>query len=129
MCVYVCYVSYTVGLNGELSKWLSPSKGLRQGDPLSPYLFLIYAEGFSTLLHDVKQKDLMWGAPIGRGKFSINHLFFADDCILFGDASEVGADTMRNITSEYKQVLRQKVYFDKSLIYFDANVKPNLRNW
>ncbi|KAH1047945.1 hypothetical protein J1N35_038729 [Gossypium stocksii] len=80
----ICSVSYTLGINGDTSDGFSPPRGLRQGDPLSLYLFLICAEGFSTLLHETKQKDLMWGAPIGRERLSINHLFFfADGCILF----------------------------------------------
>ncbi|KAA3467762.1 reverse transcriptase [Gossypium australe] len=72
-------VSYSVSLNGLNSDWFSPSRGLRQGDPLSPYLFLIVG-GFCYTLEDVKQRGLMEGAPIGRDRISINHLFFADDC-------------------------------------------------
>ncbi|KAH1047849.1 hypothetical protein J1N35_038633 [Gossypium stocksii] len=47
--------------------------------------------GFSTLINEAKQKGLMRGAPIGRERFSINHLFFADDCMLFVDALCEGA--------------------------------------
>ncbi|KAK5784761.1 hypothetical protein PVK06_039291 [Gossypium arboreum] len=123
----VCSVSYMVGLNGEMSVWFEPSRGLRQGDPLSPYLFLICAKGFSTLLHEVEQNDLIRGTPIGRGKFSVNHLFFADDCILFGDASKEGANMVRSVISEYEQASGQRVNFDKSLIYFGANVDSNVK--
>ncbi|KAH1090505.1 hypothetical protein J1N35_017762 [Gossypium stocksii] len=93
-----------VGLNGERSDWFSPSRGLRQGDPLSPYLFLICAEDFSTLLHEANQKGIMRGAFIGRERLSINHLFFVDDCILFGDALEERAHIVRNLILEYEQV-------------------------
>ncbi|KAH1129370.1 hypothetical protein J1N35_000748 [Gossypium stocksii] len=123
----VCSVSYTVGLNGERSDWFSPSRGLRQGDPLSPYLFLLCVEGFSTLLHEANQKGLMRGTFIGRERLSINHLFFADDCILFGDASEEGAHIVRNLILEYEQVSGQMMNFDKSLIYFSANVEANVQ--
>ncbi|KAH1039055.1 hypothetical protein J1N35_040798 [Gossypium stocksii] len=87
----------------------------------------IVLKGFSMLFHEAKQKDLIQGVPIGREKFSVNHLFFADNCILFGDASREGANAVRNIISEYDQVLGQRVNFDKSLIYFGANVEPNVR--
>ncbi|KAG8488379.1 hypothetical protein CXB51_016553 [Gossypium anomalum] len=123
----VCSVSYTVGINGESSKRFSPLRGLRLGDPLSPYLFLLCAEGFSTLLHNAKQEHLMQGALIGREKLSINHLLFADDCILFGDASEEGTNMMRNLISEYEQASGQRVNFEKSLICFGANVELRLK--
>lgn len=118
----VCSVSYSVSLNGSNSEWFSPSRGLRQGDPLIPYLFLICAEGFSLLIQDAKDKGKMLGAPIGREKFSVSHLFFADDCILFGDASCEGAEVIQDVIKEYEMVSGQQVNFDKSLIYFGTNV-------
>ncbi|XP_017625048.2 uncharacterized protein LOC108468690 [Gossypium arboreum] len=75
----VCSVSYSVGINGEHGKWFSLSRGLRQGDPLSPYLFLFCAEGFSILLQNAMQEKWLKGASIGRERLLINHLFFADD--------------------------------------------------
>ncbi|KAK5843486.1 hypothetical protein PVK06_005943 [Gossypium arboreum] len=92
----VCSVSYSVCLNRDMSDWFTPPRGLRQDDPLSPYLFLICAEGFSTLLIEAKQKGLMRGAPISRERLSIIHLFFAGDCIFFGDASSEGTNVVRN---------------------------------
>ncbi|KAA3486800.1 reverse transcriptase [Gossypium australe] len=123
----VCSVSYSVSLNGINSEWFFPSRGLRQGDPLNPYLFLICAEGFSTLIQDAKQKGWMLGAPIGRERLSINHLFFADDCILFGDASCERARVVRDAIREYDMVSWQRVNFDKSLIYSGANVASSVK--
>lgn len=123
----VCSVSYSVCLNRDMSDWFTPPRGLRQDDPLSPYLFLICTEGFSTLLIEAKQKGLMRGAPISRERLSINHLFFAGYCIFFGDASSEGANVVRNTIREYKTISRQRVNFDKSLIYFGANVDSNIK--
>lgn len=55
-----------------------PSRGLRQGDPLSPYLFIMCAEGLSYLLNNSYYKGET------RGESRINHLLFVDDCVLFG---------------------------------------------
>ncbi|KAA3488137.1 reverse transcriptase [Gossypium australe] len=120
-------MSYSICLNGMSSDWFSPSRGLRQGDPLSPYLFLICAESFSTLLEDAKHRGCMGGAPFGRGRFSINHLLFVDDCILFGDATHEGARTVSKVIREYELSAGQGVNYDKSLIYFSANVSDEVK--
>ncbi|KAA3466240.1 reverse transcriptase [Gossypium australe] len=123
----VCSVSYLVSFNGMCSDWFSPSRGLRQEDSFSPYLFLICAEGFSTLLEDAKQGGCMRGASVGRERVSINHLFFTDDCILFGDATKEGVRTVRDIIREYEMSAGHRVNYDKSLIFFGANVKEEVK--
>lgn len=50
----VASISYTVGENGSVSDLFFPSRGLHQGDPISPYLFLICAEWFLTILNEAK---------------------------------------------------------------------------
>ena len=46
----VCTASYSILINGEPRGLVQPSRGIKQGDPLSPYLFLLCAEGLSTML-------------------------------------------------------------------------------
>ncbi|XP_016690615.1 uncharacterized protein [Gossypium hirsutum] len=123
----VCSVSYSVCLNGFHGEWFSPSRGLRQGDPLSPYLFLICAKGFSALISDARNEGRLVGATIGRERFAVNHLFFPDDCILFGDVSSEGAGVVREIIREYEKASGQRVNFEKSLIYFGANVQTEVK--
>ena len=57
----VSTVSYQVQLNGQLSPSFSPSRGLRQGDPLSPYLFILCANVFTAWINDLQQ-SLHWKA-------------------------------------------------------------------
>lgn len=121
----ICSVSYTVGINDEINDSFVPSRGLRQA--LSSYLFLLYVEGFFTLFRYAKSKGEMIDAPIGRQRLVINNLFFVDDCILFGDATRLGACTIKSIISEYESVFGQKVNFDKSLIYFGIAVTESDR--
>lgn len=59
------------------------SRDLRQGDPLSPYLFLFCAEGLSTLSNATKRKGEIRGISVTRGRTRVNHLQFADDYIIF----------------------------------------------
>ncbi|KAH1074832.1 hypothetical protein J1N35_027160 [Gossypium stocksii] len=124
----VCSVTYTVGLNEHISECFVPSRGLRQGDPLSPYLFLICAEGLCLLLNEAKAKNRLRGASIGKGKLAITHFLFTEDCIIFCDASVEGAYTVRNILLEYEVVSGQRINLDKSLIYFGTCVGAGIRD-
>lgn len=60
---FVSTVTYRVKVNGELTDQIIPKQGLRQGDPLSPYLFLICAEAFSCLLNAAEERGDMVGLP------------------------------------------------------------------
>ena len=70
-------------LNGEPQGFIHPSRGLRQGDPLSPFLFLFCAEGLNALLCTAASEGDIRGYSICRAGPRISHLFFADDCLLF----------------------------------------------
>lgn len=82
----VTSVSFSVRVNGQLSNPFKPSRGIRQGDPISPYLFLLCAEGLSCLLRVVGLVHLARGVQVGIHAPWISHLF-ADDCIVFLEAS------------------------------------------
>lgn len=114
-------VSYRVGLNGCFNDMFVPSRGLKQGDPMSPYLFLICVEGFSTLLEQAKIQNVVKGVRLGRGSLAINHLFFADGSLLFGDVSKEGTENVHKIIYIYEGALGYKVNYDKSILYFGKN--------
>jgi len=78
-------------VNGGLTEQISPSRGLRQGDPLSPYLFLLCAEGFSGLINDAEARGIIQGVTICARAPSITHLLFADDSLLLLKANEENA--------------------------------------
>jgi hypothetical protein len=72
-CVHT--VSFSVLINEQLHGNITPSKGIRQGDPLSSYFFIIYAEGLSSLLNQAKVDKGITGLSITRGATRISHLF------------------------------------------------------
>lgn len=62
------------------------------------------------------------GMCIGWGRLTLNHLFFVDDCILFGTVLNSRAEGLLDVISTYEQASRQRVNFDKFLLYFSTNV-------
>lgn len=91
--IKTCITSVKVSIlvNGAPTEEFVPQKGLRQGDPLSPFLFLVAAEGLNLLLSRALEKGLIKGASVGTKQLGISHLQFADDTIIFceGELEEV----------------------------------------
>ena len=80
MCVKS--VKYSVKFNGQLLESFIPSRGLRQGDPLSPFLFLFVADALSALFSKSVEEGSLKGVAICRGAPVISHLLFVDDTML-----------------------------------------------
>ena len=80
-------VTYAIRINGKPSGQIFPSRGLRQGDSLSPYLFLIFAKGLSALIKKASVDGLLGGISVCRRGPSLSHLFFADDSLIFCKAT------------------------------------------
>ena len=73
MCVRM--VSYSVLINGEPKGMIVPSRGLRQRDPISPYLFLLCTEGLSAMLKKEENEGYIKGVAVSRGALSVSHCF------------------------------------------------------
>ena len=71
--------SYLTLINGEARGLITPSHGIKQGDPLSPYLFLLCAEGLSSLICRVMDNQLLKGVMSCNGEVKLSRLLFADD--------------------------------------------------
>ncbi|KAL5560987.1 hypothetical protein UlMin_030734 [Ulmus minor] len=77
----------TLLLNGAPVRSFFPKRGLRQGDPLSPYLFILCMEMLSRLINKKVADGLISGFKISRHSPALHHLFFADDVFLMGKCS------------------------------------------
>ncbi|WZZ66780.1 hypothetical protein YC2023_078150 [Brassica napus] len=114
--------------NGERTEAFTPQRGLRQGDPLSPYLFVLCME---RLCHQIEFSvaNKEWKPiTLSRGGPSLSHVCFADDLILFAEASLSQIRVVRKVLERFCEASGQKVSLAKSLIFFSENVHRDLAN-
>ena len=119
----VSTVSYTVCHNGEPISSVVPQRGLRQGDPLSPYLFILCAEGLSSLLQAKVDQGMIHGYSVARNSPQISHPFFADDSYLFFRANIVECQIISQCLEEYAIASGQSINLSKSSLMFNKNVQ------
>ncbi|XP_028767839.1 uncharacterized protein LOC114725488 [Neltuma alba] len=119
-CVF--FVTYNVLWNGSQTEYFSPMRGLRQGDPISPLLFVLCIDKLSHLICDAV-KDGSW-KPVRVAKEgpSISHLMFADDILLFGAATEQQALCMMSCLNKFCLASGEKISKSKSTIFFSPRV-------
>ncbi|KAK6144535.1 hypothetical protein DH2020_021355 [Rehmannia glutinosa] len=119
--------SFSFLLNGSQFGSLRPQRGLRQGDPLSPYLFILCFETFSLILQDLQAAGSLHGISISRNAPTLSHLFFADDTLLFGHATIQEAQTLQYAIKLYEDASGQRIDFEKSGILFSSNTASEVR--
>lgn len=120
-------VRYSVLVNGKYSDTSVPSRGLRQGDPLSSYLFLLCAEGLSSMLQGVESEGLLKGVEVSKRGTCISHLMFADDCLIFCKAELNQWRSLRDILNVYELVFGQQLNMGKTSLFFSTNPPKLLR--
>ncbi|KAL9664765.1 hypothetical protein QQ045_020172 [Rhodiola kirilowii] len=111
-----CYssVSLSILINGSPTKEIFMERGLRQGDPLSPLLFLMAVEGLSRILNNVVQKGRISGVEWVRNRESLTHLQFADDTVLFCKPDMQEVWKIRHIIISFAVCSRLEINFNKS---------------
>eukprot|EP00253_Pinus_taeda_P029799 PITA_29799 len=114
-------------INGRPCEALQSSRGLRQGCPLSPYLFILMAESFSKALDHNRRVGLITGIKYGNGVKNINHSQFADDTLLIGGASTTIARRFKTLLDQYMDYSGGVVNFHKSCVY--DKVKRKVQQW
>lgn len=118
------HVSFSILVNGTPNGFIHSNRGIRQGVPLSPYLFTIAMEYFTILM----ETELMKGniKPINRTKPCITHLLYADDLLIFLNADTQSAKSVAKIFTRLEKHVGLKVNDFKSKIYFSKGCANKL---
>lgn len=95
-------VTYSILINGEPQPDFKPYRGIRKGDLLSPNFFIICVEALSSMLYRAERIGNISGVPIGASHVKINHLFFADDNLLFCKTNSIRWCNLLHLLSQYK---------------------------
>ncbi|GJV89910.1 putative RNA-directed DNA polymerase [Tanacetum coccineum] len=121
--VFSCISSYELEflINGESIGSIRPSRGIRQGDPLSPYLFIIVADVLSSMVINALQNSLLSGIKMARTCLVISHVFFADDSLFFLKANVHKCKILVDILDRYCKASGQSINFTKSAALFSPN--------
>jgi hypothetical protein len=116
--------SFSILINGSPFGHFCPERGLRQGDPLSHFLFILGTEVISCLLFRSESQDLLKGIKIAKNCSPISHILFADDLILFAKATSSEANILRSVLNCYCSWSGQAINESKSSIHFSRNTAP-----
>lgn len=125
MCVKT--VSYSVLINGEPKGKIFPTRGLHEGDPISPYLFLLCAEGLSAMFQREARMGQINGVLVCRRVPQISHLFFTDNSIIFCRPTLDEAIRVSQILKEYEWGSGQKLNKEKTSLFFSRNMAKEVQ--
>nr|GME00746.1 splicing factor 3B subunit 2 [Ipomoea batatas] len=108
--------------NGKQLDQVTPTRGIRQGDAISPYIFVLCMERLSHLIKEEVRKGNWKGIRLTRYGPSLTHLFFADDLVLFAEASQDQITVIKQCLDVFSKASGQRVSLNKSQIFFSKNI-------
>ena len=117
MKAFVTSARISVLVNGSTTSEFTPSRGLRQGNPLSPFLFNVAVEALNVLIERAVHLGIVRGVEVGVDKVRVSHLQFADDTILFCDSSLEEVSNFKMILRCFELMSGLRINFHKSLVF------------
>ena len=123
----VCTTTYLVLINGKPKGFVTPTRGIKQGDPLSPYLFLFCAEGLSAMIRKAKEARNLQGILFDDGGVRLSHLLFADNSFIFCQATMEKCQRLLAILKQYEVASGQAVNRQKTTLFFSRNTRTNVK--
>ena len=121
-------MSFSILLNGAPHGLIHPQRGLRQGDPLSPYLFLLCAEGLHAIIQQAADSGSITGVSLCRAGPKVTHLLFADNSLLFCRANNQECNTILDLLEKYERASGQRINREKTQLFFSSNTNQQVQN-
>lgn len=106
---------------------ITPGRGLRQGDPLSPYLFLLVADVFSTIMQKALLKKSIAGIRMKKRCPTLSHLLFVDDSLVFLEAVPQYCSNFMELMYTYSEASGLSLNVHKSNLFFTPNTSVALK--
>lgn len=119
--------SFTICVNGDHCGYFKGMKGLRQGDPLSPYLFTLIMEVLSLLIKQKIQKSSFFKFHWKCSKVNLTHICFADDLMIFSNGDTSSVSVIKSALEEFSRISGLKPSMEKSLVFF-GNVPDRVKS-
>ncbi|XP_059291733.1 uncharacterized protein LOC132045207 [Lycium ferocissimum] len=113
---------YSVLFNGQASGFFHSTRGVKQGDPLSPALFILSAEVLSRALNSLFEDNGFRSYGMPKWSANLNHLAYADDTIIFSSAYATSLQLIMGILQEYEQMSGQLINKGKSSFHMHSKV-------
>lgn len=120
-------VSFSFLLNRSPRGLAKPKRGIRHGDLISSYLFILCGEVLSGMCHRAQEKGKLLGIKVARGCSRVNHLLFADDTMFFCKANVKSCKELKRILSSYTEVSGQLINYQKSSISFSRKTPLRIK--
>ena len=120
-------VSTSVLFNGKALEPIYPSRGIRLGDPLSPYIFILCMEYLGQPIEGKYNAHIWQPLKASRSGLAFSHLFFTDDLVLFAKTDGTNCSTIRVFIDEFCSISGQTISDTKSRVYFLPNMDRDTR--
>ncbi|XP_059658381.1 uncharacterized protein LOC132304657 [Cornus florida] len=111
---------FTIAINGEFQGYLKGKRGLRQGDPISPFLFVIVMDALSSIINDYVRRSHTFKFHWRCGPLKITHLLYADDLMLFCHGDITSVSVLKSALDHFCCMSGLDINFSKSSIYFSG---------
>ncbi len=122
-------MSSSILVNGGKTEQFWPNRGLRQGDPLSPYLFILCQDVLSRLIEKNFIASNIFGVKMNVARQAITHAMFADDLMLFSKANRREVGFLNDCIETYCMWFGQKMNREKSGLIFSKLVHNDTKRW
>ena len=123
----ISIVSTSILFNGGMMEPINPSRGIRQGDPLSPYIFILCMEFLGQLIEGKCNEKLWNPVKASRSEPSYSHLFFVNDLVLFAKVNQANCIVIREVLDTFCEKSGQTISESKSRVFFSPNVDMESR--